>query len=139
MDGVNGRGGNWLLGFLAGLVAAGIGAGAWMAVAVMLHAHVGYVAVAVGALVGLAIRVAGNGRSALFGMMGAVLTLAGCVVGEVLAVVQEAVTPEHDFYNLLTTLDLVGTVSTIFAKMDPVMYVIYGVGIFAGYKLSMKK
>ena len=138
-DGVRGQGENLLLGFLAGLFAAAIGAGIWMAVTVMLNVHVGYVAVAVGALVGLAIRVAGNGRNALFGIMGALLTLAGCVGGEVLSVVQSAVTAERDFYSVLTSLDLVQTVSAIFAKMDAMMVVIYGVGLFAGYKLSMTK
>lgn len=82
MDGVRGRGENLALGFLAGLVAAAIGAGVWMAVTVMMNVHVGYVALAVGALVGLAIRVAGNGQNMLFGIMGALLTLAGCLGGK---------------------------------------------------------
>lgn len=139
MDGVRGRGENFVLGLLAGLVAAAIGAGVWMAVTVMLKVHVGFVALGVGALVGLSIRVAGNGRNILFGIMGALLTLAGCLCGEVLAAVQSAVTPEHDFYSVLTTIDLVALVTTIFTKMDVIMYVIYGIGIFEGYKLSMRK
>ncbi len=139
MDGVRGRGENLALGFLAGLVAAAIGAGVWMAVTVMMNVHVGYVALAVGALVGLAIRVAGNGQNMLFGIMGALLTLAGCLGGEILAVAQSLVTPEHDFYHVLTTIDLVQLVIAIFSKMDPIMYLIYGIGIFEGYKLAIRK
>ena len=48
-------------------------------------------------------------------------------------------TPEHDFYHVLTTIDLSALVTTIFQKMDVIMYVIYGIGIFEGYKLSMRK
>ena len=85
VDGVRGRGESLALGFLAGLIAAAVGAGLWMAVTVMLNVHVGYVALAVGVLVGFSIRMAGNGRSAVFGIIGALLTLAGCLGGEVLA------------------------------------------------------
>ena len=137
MDGV--RSESLALGFLAGLFAAAVGAGIWMAVTIMLNVHVGYVALAVGALVGLSIRAAGKGRNMLFGVMGALLTLAGCLGGEVLASVQSLVTPEHDFYHVLTSADLIAVVTTIFQRMDPLMYVIYGIGIFEGYKLSMRK
>ena len=99
MDGVRGRGENVLLGALAGLLAAMIGAGIWMAVTVGLNLHVGYVALGVGALVGLAIRIAGNGRGAMFGMMGAIFTLFGCLTGEILARVQALASAEHDFYS----------------------------------------
>ncbi len=138
MDGVRGRGENVLLGALAGLVAAMVGAGIWMAVAVGLDLHVGYVALGVGALVGLAIRVAGNGRSSMFGLMGAIFTLLGCVGGEVLARVQALVSPQHDFYSTLTSVDMVQMVSGILTQAGPIDYLIYGIGLYEGWKLSMR-
>ncbi len=122
----------------AGILAAAIGAGLWMGVAVMTNWRAGFVALAVGALVGLAVRVAGNGQNMFFGIVGAVLTLAGCLGGEILTVAQVASTAEHDFFYTLLHLDLVETVTTIFNHMDAMMYVIYGVGIFEGYKLSIR-
>jgi hypothetical protein len=138
-DGVRARGENLFLGILAGIFAAGVGALVWMGITVATGMHVGYVAIGVGALVGLAIRYAGNGRGMIYGIIGAVLTLAGCLGGDVLAVVQQSVSPERDFYNTLITLDLVQLITTIFSKMDPIMYLIYGIGIFEGYKLSIRK
>jgi len=75
----------------------------------------------------------------VFGVVGAILTLFGCLGGEVLTVVQLASTAEHDFYSTLTTLDLAQTVSNIFSQMDPLMYLIYAIGIFEGYKFSIRK
>jgi hypothetical protein len=139
VDGVRGRGENVPLGAVAGLVAGIIGAGVWMAVAVGLNLHVGYVALGVGALVGLAIRVAGNGRSAIFGLMGAIYTLLGCVGGEYLARVQALTSAQHDFYSILTSVDAVQMVTGILTQANPIDYLIYGIGIFEGYKLSIRK
>jgi phosphate/sulfate permease len=139
MDGVSGRGENLFLGLLAGILAALAGAGIWMGITIATGLHVGYVALGVGALVGLAIRIAGNGRSMIFGIIGALLTLAGCLGGEILTVVQLSSSAQHDFYNTLTTLDLTQTVTNIVTHMDPIMYLIYAIGIFEGYKLSIRK
>ena len=79
LDGVRGRESNLPFGILAGIVAAAIGAGIWMAVAITTGLQVGYVVIAIGAMVGLAMRVVGNGRSMIFGIVGALLTLGGCL------------------------------------------------------------
>jgi hypothetical protein len=139
MDGVRGREANLPFGILAGAIAAIIGALIWMGITVATGLHVGYVALGVGALVGLTVRFVGNGRSAIFGIIGAVLTLIGCLGGEVLTVVQLASTPQRDFLNTLTTIDLTQLATNIFDKMDPIMYLIYAIGIFEGYKLSIRK
>jgi len=139
MDGVRGREENLLFGTLAGILAAALGAALWMGITVLTGLHVGYVALGVGALVGLTVRYCGNGTGIIFGIIGAVLTLIGCVGGEVLTVVQLASTPQRDFYNTLTTIDLTQLVTNIFNRMDPIMYLIYAIGIFEGYKLSIRK
>jgi len=138
-DGVRGRGENVFVGFLAGLAAAAVGAAVWMWVTLATESHLGLVAIGVGALVGFAIRLAGNGQGLIYGLMGAVLTLAGCVSGEVLTLVQLSVTPDRDFYHTITTIDLVQLTSNMLSNMTPITYLIYGVGLFEGYKFSMRK
>jgi hypothetical protein len=139
MDGVRGRGENLFLALLAGIVAAILGALLWMGVTVVTGMHIGYVAIGVGALVGFAVRYGGNGHGMIYGIIGALLTFVGCLGGEILSLVQLASTPQHDFYNTLTSVDLTQLIPTIFSKMDPIMYLIYGIGIFEGYKLSIRK
>jgi len=140
MDGVTGRGGNLFLGILAGLVAAIIGSAIWMGITVAMGGvHVGYVALGVGALVGFAIRYAGHGSSIVFGIFGAVFTLLSCFCGEVLSVLEKATSAQQGLLDLLKTADLVQVTGNIFAQTDLIMYLIYAIGIFEGYKLSRVK
>jgi len=141
MDGVRGREENLFIGTLAGIVAATAGALIWMGITVVTGYHVGYVALGVGALVGLTVRLIGNGRGMIFGIVGAILTLVGCLGGEVLTVAQLASTAQRDFYATLTTLDLSQTLINIFNHYEsqPLMYLIYAIGIFEGYKFSIRK
>ncbi|HEV3270758.1 MAG TPA: hypothetical protein VGZ93_01115 [Candidatus Methylacidiphilales bacterium] len=139
MDGVRGREENLLFGILAGAVAAILGAAIWMGITVVTGLHVGYVALGVGALVGMTVRYFGNGRGMIFGIVGAILTLLGCLGGEVLTVVQLASTPQRDFFTTLTTSDLTQLLANIVDQMSPIMYLIYAIGIFEGYKLSIRK
>jgi hypothetical protein len=54
-------------------------------------------------------------------------------------VVQLASNAQRDFYNTLTTVDMTQLVTNIFDRMDPITYLIYGIGIFEGYKFSIRK
>jgi hypothetical protein len=138
MDGVLSRGEHLFAGILAGVIAAAIGAGIWMGITVATDMHIGFVAIGIGALVGFAVRIFGNGRSMIFGLVGALLTLAGCLGGEILTVAHALSTPETDFFATLMHLNLVDTVTTIFRRADVITYVIYGIGVFEGYKLSIR-
>ena len=131
--------GNVVLAIVAGLVAAAIGAGIWMAVEVTFKLQIGYVAIAIGALVGLAIRTLGHGTHVIYGVIGAVLTLVGCLGGEILSHLYLTSTAQQSMYDLARSADYVQMVQGIFTKMDPIGYLIYGIGIFEGYKLSIRK
>jgi hypothetical protein len=138
-DGVRGHGENIILGILAGIVAAALGAVLWMTVAITTNLRGGLVALAIGALVGFAVRFAGNGRGIIFGIIGGVLTLLGCFGGEVLTVVQLSTNAERDFYQAMTSMDLGQLCANILDRTDALMYLIYAVGVFEGYKISIRK
>ncbi len=128
-----------MLALLAGLAAAVAGAGIWMGVEVAWNLKIGFVAIAIGALVGFAVRLAGNGHSFIYGIIGAVFTLGGCLGGEIAANLYAASSAQEPFLELARTIDYSQMVSTIFSKMDPIGYVIYGIGVYEGYKLSIVK
>ena len=139
MDGVRTHGSNFIVGLFGGIIAAIIGSAVWFGITVVTGMHVGYVALGVGALVGLSIRAAGNGRFFIFGVMGAVLTLLSCVTGEFLSTVQLATTPENDFYSVLTHVDWLDMVISLMTQNSPMMYLIYAIGIFEGYHFAIRK
>jgi hypothetical protein len=138
VDGVRGQRGNLFLGILAGIMAAAVGAAIWMGITIATGMHIGYVALGVGALVGFAIRLAGNGTTVAYGIVGAICTLLGCLGGEVLTVIQSATTPQLSFFDVLTHVDLTQLIPQILSNASPITYLIYGIGIFEGYKLSIK-
>ena len=72
---------NLALGIIGGIVAAAVGAAAWAAITMMTGYHLGLVAIALGFLVGFAVRKLGNGASLPFGIVGAVLAAVGCASG----------------------------------------------------------
>jgi hypothetical protein len=78
---------NMVGGFLAGAVAALVGAGAWALVTVLTGYQIGFMAIGVGFLVGLAVQFAGKGINKIFGVMGAALALVGCLFGNYLTIV----------------------------------------------------
>jgi hypothetical protein len=132
--------GNLPLGIGAGLIAALLGAALWMAVTIITHLHIGYVALAIGAMVGYAIRVVGKGSTIPFGVAGAVLTLLGCLLGQAGAEIQLAASQAGvGFFQALTGLEPGALMTAIFEGSSPITYFIYAIGIYEGYKLSINR
>ena len=95
------------MGVVAGVVSALIGAAVWAGITVATEYQIGWMAVAVGFLVGYAVRILGKGLSKNFGYVGAVCALLGCVLGNLLSIcgfisIQESVPFLQIVVNLLT-------------------------------------
>jgi len=129
---------NLPLGFMAGLVAAAVGAGLWALITIVVGFQIGWMAVGVGFLVGWAVRMAGNGRHSIFGIIGALLALGGCALGNLLAIIMIA----SRQYNLpplavlgrLTPDVVVGLMQ---ASFRPMHVIFYFVAILEGYRFSI--
>lgn len=76
---------NLPLGIAAGLVAAIVGGAVWAGITVASQMQIGWMAVGVGFLVGLAVRRLGKGLTKPFGIAGGALALLGCLLGNFLA------------------------------------------------------
>jgi len=72
---------NFNLAILAGIGAAVLGAALWAVVTVTTKTELGLMAVAVGFLVGRAIRAVGHGVEQKFGYLGAACAFVGCIAG----------------------------------------------------------
>jgi len=132
--------GNLAFALGAGVIAALLGAALWMGITVATGLHIGYVALAVGAMVGFAVRVAGKGDTLVFGIIGAVLTLIGCLLGQVAAETQLAATQASiGFFDVITSVGLVQIVTLVVEHTGPITYFIYAIGIYEGFKLSMNR
>lgn len=129
---------NFGLGLLAGSVAALVGAAAWAGITVVTNMRIGYVAVGVAFLVGLAVRYCGRGTTIVYGVTGAVLALLGCLLGDVLSAVGSySIAENAPFFATLRHIDLAVAVDIIKEGSTPITYVIYGFAVFCGFKYSM--
>jgi hypothetical protein len=127
-------------GFAAGSAAALVSAAIWAAITVATEYQIGWMAVGVGVLVGLAVRRAGRGVEPTFGVLGAALALVGCVLGNVLAGVGFISTQmDLPFFELLARLDFEVVRELLVATFSPMDLLFYGIAVFEGYRLSFSK
>jgi hypothetical protein len=129
---------NLLLGTIAGALGMALGTAVWVGITLATNYQIGYMAVGVGFLVGLAMRFAGKGRSQIFAVVGAVLSLLGCALGNLFTgcaiLARES---EVGFGEVLAQLNapLVGEImSVMFSPMD---LLFYALGAWAGWKHSV--
>lgn len=129
-----------MFGAIAGLAAALIGASLWAVVTVLTEYQIGWMAVAIGCLVGLGVRYFGKGMSKTFGIMGAVLALFGCLLGNLLSAIGFAAqannVPLGTVLGMLTPGLAVQLLRETFSFMDVVFYAI---AIYQGYQFSFRQ
>jgi hypothetical protein len=133
--------GNFVLALLAGLAAAVVGAVIWMGVMLTTGWDMGSVVLTlgVGLMVGLAIRINGNGSNFIYGMLGIAFTLLSCLVGEIGVALQSATTSQLDLYAVIMHIDLISLISSIVSHTSLMMLAAYVVGSILAYKLSIRK
>ena len=128
------------IGVVAGALAALVGAGLWAAVTVMTGYQIGWMAIGVGVLIGLALRKAGKGIDRTFGFAGAGLALAGCLLGNLLAVcgfvsVQQSI----PLLQVLGRMNPAVAVELLRATFSPIDLLFYALAVYEGYKLSFRQ
>jgi len=130
---------NFLLAIPAGIVAAVVGAALWAAAVFVTNMEIGLIAVAVGALVGYAVKAVGKGIEPKFGILGAACAALGWGLGTVMS---DIATLSHlrkipilDAIQLLDLQRLIALVTAVFQPMD-VLFL--GIAIYEGYKFSFR-
>lgn len=124
---------------LLGALASIVGAVAWGLISVATGYQIGYMAIGVGFLVGMAMR-QGKGVTMIFGIIGAALSLLSCVMGDFFSIIG-LIAKEYDisFMETLTQIDLKDVVSLLTDNLASMTIVFYGVALYEGYKLSFRE
>ncbi len=126
-------------GCAAGVVAAAIGAARWAAISYLTEYQIGWMAIGVGFLVGIAVRQFGNGTGAAFGILGGALALAGCLAGNLLTVcLVLAREKAMSLLDVFARLDLGLVVNIMSATFNPMDLLVYGLAVYAGYRFSLR-
>ena len=124
-----------LLGGFAGLAAAIIGAIIWAVVTVTSGYQIGWMALAVGALVGFALRIGNGGKT--FGILGAFLAIFGCILGNYFSLIAFASAEQHvSFFTLLNDADPAKVISAMWEDFMSASFLFYAIAAYEGYKFA---
>ena len=131
---------NLAMAVIYGLVAAVAGAAVWAGVTIATEYQIGWMAVGIGFLVGIAVRAGGKGIDPIYGIVGAVLSLVGCALGNLFTIAwfvsQQYGVPVSE---VLAGLDLdlvIELMSSTFQFMD---LLFYGLAVYFGYRYAFRQ
>jgi hypothetical protein len=131
---------NLSMGMAAGAVAAVVGAVIWGVITYVTQFQIGWMAVGVGILVGYAVRRFGQGVDLFFGISGAALALAGCIMGNLFAscifISQQA---QVGLMEVVARLDFVIAAQIMAETFNPIDLLFYGIAVYEGYRFSFKQ
>lgn len=133
----NAGGENFVTGALAGVLAAAAGSGIWAAITAYTNYQIGYMALGVGFLVGIAMRKFGNGRSTAFGILAAVIALLGCVAGNLLsACAFVADEYSHSLVEVLGKLSPDLAIELLVEQASPIDALFYFLAVSTAFRTS---
>lgn len=131
---------NLPLAIAAGIISALLGAAAWAAITVLTGYQIGFMAIGVGVVVGLAVRAMGKGIDKPFGLVGAGFSVLGCALGNLLAVcgilsAQDGV----PYFQVLGSLDFAMARNLMVMTFSPIDLLFYGLAVFYGHRFSFRQ
>ena len=130
---------NLPLAIIAGIVAALIGAVLWAVITVSTGYEIGYMALGVGFLVGFAVRL-GNGAGTVFGSVGAILALVGCLLGNFFSIIGFFANAQHiSVVSAFSAIDMTRIPTIMAAAFNPMDLLFYGIAVYEGYRFSQRK
>ncbi len=130
---------NLVGGLAAGVFAAVAGAVVWAVVTVITGYQIGWMAVGVGFLVGIAVRIVGKGIDKIFGIAGAVIALFGCLLGNIFTVAYFVADAEGmGVFEVLSSLGPAAMFELLKITFSPMDLLFYGIAVYEGYKLSFR-
>ena len=127
-------------GILSGIIVGVVGAILWGIITVVTEFQIGYMAIAIGAGVGLTIRKFGNGIDPIFGYLGAGISLFSVLLGNFLSIILFIANSEGlGYFETLLLFNynyLPQAMEATFSIMD---LFFYAIAIFEGYNFSFRK
>jgi len=125
---------------LTGFIASIIGAILWAAVTVITEYQIGFMAITVGLLVGFAIRYFGRGIDKIFGIIGGVFAIFGCLLGNLFSILGfYAISVGIGIFDILGLINLSVIPDLMVETFSPIDLLFYGLAIYEGYKFSFRK
>lgn len=131
---------NLPMGVAISALAAIVGAILWGIITVATKYQIGYMAVAVGFLVGYGNRYFGKGIDPVFGIIGGVFAFIGCVLGNYFSLIGFAAQDFGiGFFDALSAVPVGEAMSLVFSEIDFYDILFYGIALYEGYNFSFRQ
>ncbi len=131
---------NMPMAIVGGIIGALVSGGLWAAITVATETQFVFFSIVVGIIVGFIVRVLGKGMSIPFGIIGAIFSLLGCVLGNILAIVviysNEA---GVNYGTVFQEMGMGGMIDLVISSADFMTLLMYGLAIFIGYSASSRE
>jgi hypothetical protein len=128
------------LALAAGVAAAIVGAVIWAVVTDMTGYQIGWMAVAVGFIVGYAVRFLGKGIERPFQYVGAACALLGCIPGNYFAAAGLVAQDQHlDVFTVIARIPIDKAGMLMQAAFQPMDLLFYAIAVYEGYRFSLKR
>jgi len=131
---------NLALGIVGGAAGGLLGAIVWAAVTYFTEYQIGWLALGVGYLVGIGVRLLGKGIDKVYGLAGGVIALISVVLGNFLtALGYVAKAYQMGFVEVLQRFDYAMTFELMKITFTVMDVLFYGLAVYAGYRYSFRK
>ena len=131
---------NFPFALIGGAFAAFLSALLWAVITVAVEYQVGYMAIAVGLIVGFSVRFFGAGIDMKFGILGACLSLLGCLLGNFFSQVGFiAHEYSYSYIEVFSLLNFNIIIDVMFESFSPIDILFYGLALYGGYRFSFIK
>ena len=128
------------LGILGGAVGAAVGAALWALITGLTNFQIGFMAVGVGFLTGYGVRRLGQGVDTIFGIVGAVLSLVGCLTGNLLVTcIAESKATGISVFEVLTQLTPSVYVEYLKQTFSVIDLIFYAIAVYEGFRFSIAR
>lgn len=128
------------MGFVACLVTAFVGAILWAVISISTEHQIGYMAIGVGFLVGFGNRYLGKGIDKVFGYMGAVFALLGCIFGNIFTLIGFVAQGQGlSFTDVIFNINWAVIPGALAESFSPIDLLFYGIAAYEGYKFSFRR
>lgn len=126
-------------GIIAGVLAAVLGALIWGLITYVTDYQIGWMAIAVGFMVGKSIAHFGNTVDNYFRIIGAILALLGCLLGNLIAFILILANAEGiKILELIPLLDFASIIELYKITFSPMDILFYGLATYEGFRFSIK-
>lgn len=124
---------------VGGLLAMLVSAVIWAVITVAAKYQIGYMALGVGLLVGFTVRYFGAGIDKKFGYLGAVLSLSGCLLGNLFSQIGfAAIDQSQSYFEIISFLNPGLIFSVLAETFQPMDLLFYGFATYEGYRFAFR-